>query len=547
MARHGIKAKIWTSIAIFGAGYLALLLLSLWTTSQTQRHMQIASESLFPAALVSQKASASFQKLVKHYNDAVMMQDRKSLASAEEEAQTLTLALASAGEKTSFDPELQKKVADLGRRFDDIHARSKKLYGAMVEHPDNMTPEMQSDIGALARDNKAMDAALVDLQESMSREFQNELAMVTTWSSRQRNFGILVLLIAVLCGGAVAGVVVEKNIVAPLRYLTACFRDIAQGDGDLTKRVEIVTHDELGELAACFNLFLEKLHGIMSQVAATAAQVATASGQLSSSTRRQAEGAGYQKDQATQVATAMQQMSTAVQQVSENCSHALEASERAAGTAREGGSVVEKTLTQMRSIAESVGGTAKNIGELGKRSDQIGRIAAVINDIADQTNLLALNAAIEAARAGEQGRGFAVVADEVRKLAERTTVATKEIAEMIASIQSGTQGAMHAMEIGTHQVEEGVAFTIQAGQSLEQIIRVSEEVGSMISHIATAASQELGTTASVNQSMDQITSLVSESAAASEESATACQSLSDLAHDLQQTVSTFKLAASAGR
>ena len=547
MARYGIKAKIWSSIAIFGVGYVVLFLLSLWTTSQTQQHMQIASESLFPAALVTQKASATFQKLVKRYNDAVLMQDRKALAGAEEEAQTLTEALASAEEKASFDPELQRKVADLGRRFADIHSRSKKLYGAMVEHPDNMTPQMQSDIGTLARDNKAMDAALVDLQESMSSEFQSELSIVTTWSGRQRTFGILVLLIAVLCGGAVAGVVVEKNVVAPLRHLTACFRDIAQGEGDLTMRVEVVTHDELGELAACFNLFIEKLHGIMAQVATTATQVAAASGQLSSSTRRQAEGSGYQKDQAAQVATAMQEMSTAVQQVSENCSVAMEASERAAGTAREGGSVVEKTLSQMRSIADSVDGTAKQIGELGTRSDQIGRIAAVIDEIADQTNLLALNAAIEAARAGEQGRGFAVVADEVRKLAERTTVATKEIAEMIASIQAGTRGAVRAMEIGTRQVQEGVAFTSQAGESLKQIIRMSEEVGSMISHIATATSQELGTTTSINQSMDQITSLVTESASASEESAKACQALSDLALDLQNTVGTFKLAAASGR
>ena len=197
----------------------------------------------------------------------------------------------------------------------------------------------------------------------------------------------------------------------------------------------------------------------------------------------------------------------------------------------------------MRSIAESVTKTAKEMGELGRSTDQIGRIAGVIDDIADQTNLLALNAAIEAARAGEQGRGFAVVADEVRKLAERTTTATKEIAQMITTIQDGTTGAIKAMEIGSQQVQEGVASTARAGESLQQIIHMSEEVGSMITHIATAATQQSGATTDVNQSMDQIAKLVKESAAASQQSAKACQDLSELALSLQNMVGSFKLLA----
>lgn len=204
---------------------------------------------------------------------------------------------------------------------------------------------------------------------------------------------------------------------------------------------------------------------------------------------------------------------------------------------------MEKALTQMRSITESVAKTAKEMSELGRSTDQIGRIAGVIDDIADQTNLLALNAAIEAARAGEQGRGFAVVADEVRKLAERTTTATKEIAQMITTIQDGTTGAIKAMEIGSQQVQEGVTSTARAGESLKQIIHVSEEVGSMITHIATAATEQSGATADVNQSMDQIAQLGKESAVAAQQSAKACQDLSELALALQNMVGSFKLLA----
>ncbi|HZZ14751.1 MAG TPA: methyl-accepting chemotaxis protein, partial [Candidatus Sulfotelmatobacter sp.] len=271
---------------------------------------------------------------------------------------------------------------------------------------------------------------------------------------------------------------------------------------------------------------------------------ANASEEISSSATQQAESAETQKDQTMQVATAMQQMSSTVTSVSDSCNKAAEAARQAAETARLGGSIVEGTLTKMRVIADSVGATAKKMEELGQSSEQIGRIIGVIDDIADQTNLLALNAAIEAARAGEQGRGFAVVADEVRKLAERTTTATKEIAQMIKTIQGETKAAVDAMESGTRQVEEGVTSTAQAGDSLRSIIQMSEQVGGMITEIATAANQQSSTTEQVNMNIEQIAKLVKESAVGAQQSATACQDLSSLALDLQTMVGRFKLEES---
>jgi methyl-accepting chemotaxis protein len=237
----------------------------------------------------------------------------------------------------------------------------------------------------------------------------------------------------------------------------------------------------------------------------------------------------------------MQEMSTTVNTVSDSCNKAADAAREAAETARAGGSIVDATLAKMRLIAGAVGASATKMEELGKSSDQIGRIISVIDDIADQTNLLALNAAIEAARAGEQGRGFAVVADEVRKLAERTTTATKEIAQMIKNIQDETKVAVSAMESGTQQVEEGVTSTAKAGDSLRAIIQMSEQVGGMITEIATAAAQQSSTTEQVNGNVEQISKLAKESAIGAQQSAAACQDLSSLALDLQTMVSKFKL------
>ena len=275
-------------------------------------------------------------------------------------------------------------------------------------------------------------------------------------------------------------------------------------------------------------------------------QLASASEQISCGASQSAERSRIQFDQTTQVATAMQEMSATVAQVSENSNRAADDARQAADTARHGGAIVDETLAKMSAIAASVGGTAEKMRELGKSSDQIGRIIGVIDDIADQTNLLALNAAIEAARAGEQGRGFAVVADEVRKLAERTTTATKEISQMIKNIQEETRTAVSAMEEGTRQVEAGVKSTAQAGDSLKEIIQMAEQVGEKIRHIATAGTQQASATEQVNTNIDQIAKLGKESALSAKQSAKACQDLSTLAMDLQKMVSNFKLG-STGR
>jgi methyl-accepting chemotaxis protein len=359
-----------------------------------------------------------------------------------------------------------------------------------------------------------------------------------TVTESQRFVGAVVFVGVVLL--LIATRFVVHSVVSPMREMANCARAIAQGDL-ATTNLETASEDELGDLARAVQEMQVNLRELIQSIAGTAEHVASASEELSSSATLQAQGADTQRDQTAQVATAMQEMSSTVLQVSENSGKAAEASRKAAETARQGGIIVDETLRKMRAIADSVSSTAKKVEELGKSSDQIGRIIGVIDDIADQTNLLALNAAIEAARAGEQGRGFAVVADEVRKLAERTTTATKEIAQMIQTVQSETKMAVTAMEEGTKQVEEGVKTTTQAGDALKEIISMSENVGEMITHIATAATEQSSATEEINNNMEQISKLVKESADGAQQSAKACQDLSGLAMDLQKMVGNFKV------
>ena len=335
----------------------------------------------------------------------------------------------------------------------------------------------------------------------------------------------------------------SRSIFRRLSDMVERVRDIAEGEGDLTKRIEITAQDEVGELARWFNTFIDKLHEILSQVASNTESVTDTAREVAASSREHSQGVESQRAQADQVATAMQEMSSTVQQVSENSNNAAAASQKAADSARAGGAVVEETLARMRAIAESVGNTARQVKELGKRSDQIGQIIGVIDEIADQTNLLALNAAIEAARAGEQGRGFAVVADEVRKLAERTSKATKEIADMIRSIQSETKSAVSAMEAGTKEVQRGVESTTLAGSSLHEIIETNQGVNDMIAHIATAATEQAAATEQINKSISEIARITASSAQVTQQSQQALEDLSQLAQNLQALVRQFRLSS----
>lgn len=419
-------------------------------------------------------------------------------------------------------------------RAADLHRAGKQKQAIAL----TLTPEsdaVRGDLGKTVADLVTFES---DLRTSARQQETAAESHVTTLILTLATIGVLL--------GVLVATIIVRSVTGGISRMVATIEEIAAND--LTgEDMQTASEDEIGKAGDALNRMKNNLRQMIQSIAGTAEHVASASEELSSTATIQAEGAETQKGKTDQVATAMQEMSATVLQISENSAKAADASRQAAETARKGGGIVEETLARMRAIAESVSGTAKRVEELGKSSDQIGRIVNVINDIADQTNLLALNAAIEAARAGEQGRGFAVVADEVRKLAERTTSATKEIAQMIQTLQNETQVAVAAMEEGRKRVDEGVQTTAQAGDALKEIIGTSQNVGEVITQIATAASQQSSASEEINQNMESIAQLVKESADGAQQSAKACQDLSELALDLQKMVSNFKIEGERGK
>jgi len=353
------------------------------------------------------------------------------------------------------------------------------------------------------------------------------------------------ILLAAIAGAVVliiAGAVIFGNTISrPVNRIVDRIRDIAEGEGDLTQRVDADRKDELGELAKWFNAFVERVHDIVKQVAGTTREVAGASAQIAASAEEMSAGLKQQSGQTNQVSAAVEEMNATVSEVADKSSTAAQSAKGAGERAEQGGDVVTQTVESMRGIAEMVNDSAAAISQLGKRGEQIGEVIEVINDIADQTNLLALNAAIEAARAGEHGRGFAVVADEVRKLAERTTCATEEVAESISAIQKDTSAAVDRMNEGTERVSDGVELAEQAGNALKEIVTGSTSVGDMVQSIAAAAHQQSQAAEEIARNVESINSVTVQSTESSQQAAQAAAHLSNKAEQLQSLVSQFKL------
>ena len=349
------------------------------------------------------------------------------------------------------------------------------------------------------------------------------------------SIGVLALIL-----GLAAFSLLAKKISAPICDAAKAMRDIAQGDGDLTCKLKVEGNNEVALMAKGFNLFVDKMRATIIKVTDSTAQLAASAEEVSCITEQAAEGVRRQQSETEQVATAMNEMTATVQEVARHATDAADAARTADDQAHQGSQVVDDTINSIKNLANDVISTADVIGNLRVNSENIGSVLDVIKGIAEQTNLLALNAAIEAARAGEQGRGFAVVADEVRTLASRTQESTTEIEGMIEQLQAGTRQAGSAMDKSRIQAESSVEQAAKAGDSLAAITSAVSAITDMNTQIATAAEEQNAVAEEINRNIVNISQVVATTAEGAAQTSISSGELANLAGDLQGLVNQFK-------
>ncbi|MEG8203611.1 methyl-accepting chemotaxis protein [Pseudomonas sp. 5FOS] len=350
---------------------------------------------------------------------------------------------------------------------------------------------------------------------------------------------LAVATVLALALGLLAAWAITRQIIIPLRQTLRAAERVASGD--LTQALQVQRRDELGQLQASMQRMTQGLRELIGGIGDGVTQIASAAEELSAVTEQTSAGVNNQKVETDQVATAMNQMTATVHEVARNAEQASEAALMADQQAREGDRVVGEAVAQIERLAGEVVNSSEAMNQLKAESDKIGSVLDVIKSVAQQTNLLALNAAIEAARAGEAGRGFAVVADEVRSLAQRTQQSTEEIEELIAGLQSGTQRVASVMDSSRQLTDSSVELTRRAGSSLETITRTVSSIQAMNQQIATAAEEQTAVAEEINRSVMNVRDISDQTSAASEETASSSMELARLGTHLQGLVGRFRL------
>jgi len=350
---------------------------------------------------------------------------------------------------------------------------------------------------------------------------------------------ILIIVISVIA--ASIAYLVQASITKPVNQVVRALRDISEGEGDLTRRLPVSGSDEIAELATCFNTFVERLHSIIASVADTAQEVSENAHMVSQLSNENENAIKNQQAEIEQVVVAIKQMANVVQDVTESVSETAEKAHQADQSAANGKQVVNATTRQIENLASEIRRAAEVIDRLNKETVSIGSVLDVIRGVAEQTNLLALNAAIEAARAGEQGRGFAVVADEVRTLASRTQSSTTEIQEMIERLQVGAKEAVEMMAEGTSQAEASVEKAGEATNSLVDITELVSVIRDRTNQVAVASEEQSSATQQIEGNIDSISQVALSTAESSSRINSNTSSLAETAERLTGLVNRFKL------
>ncbi len=532
-----IRSRLMVGFGIVLSLFVVCGVITTLLLMKSDRSVKVVREESIPFALTAKDIAFHVVQVQQFLTDVSATHDTGVLKEAEDSAQAFRQNIVKFREmyRVKNDQESLRKLEDLESSFNNYYETGKTMANAYV----NQGIEAGN---ILMEDFDKTSIAITSMVEEFVKQQTDEASAMT--DNVQKSIGqIMVVLLVISLITIVSGFLIAwyltSSVVRPLIRAVDVSNSIA--NGDLTVKVDSDSTDETGQLLNSMNNMITNLKKLIADIKETSSNMASASEQLSASSEEMSKGVISQSDRSTQIASAAHEMSQTVIEIARNASSIAVSASGTANIAKEGEHIVDKSVSEVKDIAATVSESSKVMVSLGERSKQIGDIIRVISEIADQTNLLALNAAIEAARAGEQGKGFAVVADEVRKLAERTAKATSEIGSMIGAIQDEVQKSVTSMDEVSKMVGTGVEFSTQTGEALHKIVSSVSELQMMVQQIASATEEMSATSEQISGDIMAVANVSKETSTGSEQIAGASSEVARLASRLLEMGGQFKV------
>jgi methyl-accepting chemotaxis protein len=534
--RLGMRQKILIIPSLGALSFLVYMVLSTVTAMDNKKLLETARDRHFPALQLADKSLVTLGRIKESLSSAVTTGDEEGLSQARSRADELQQYLR---QIAAIDADFAKKIAPIEQGVADYFEGAYRLSDEMLKG----TVDFSRLGDRSTKINRIYDESLQQLnafRAELDTTFKDSIDLANQQAASMVTVGFIVGAITIVVLFAVS-IPISSSIRHNLSSVISSLKDIAQENGDLTVRLKTDSKDEIGELVYWFNNFMDKLQGVIKEVIDSVlplTDLVHSLNQLADDARRSID---VQRRGADETKLSVEHMGESVTRIATNAAEAAEAARQANAEAENGREVVQNTVSSINSLAENVTEAAKVISQLEADSNSVSMVLDVIKGIAEQTNLLALNAAIEAARAGEQGRGFAVVADEVRSLASRTQESTEEINKIIEKLQSAARSAVSAMEVSSKQAAGSVESASAAGASLAIINETINKINTMNMEIANSTDEQQSVAQTIIQKMAEIHKRTEEVTSQAERLGMASDGLSEMASRLEDIAKQFKV------